>query len=82
MSQASKRLTSPAFILGLILALSVLLRMAAALYFGDRIVEQPGIHDQVSYDALARSLLVGKGYQFDAALSPIVCAGRGKHITG
>ena len=75
MPQAGKRLTSPAFLLGLILALSVFLRMVVAVYFGDRIAELPGIQDQVSYDALARSLLAGKGYQFDAAWYPFTPAG-------
>jgi 4-amino-4-deoxy-L-arabinose transferase-like glycosyltransferase len=31
---------------------------------GDQIRVLPGIHDQVSYDALARSLLAGRGYSF------------------
>jgi 4-amino-4-deoxy-L-arabinose transferase-like glycosyltransferase len=31
---------------------------------GDQVTVLPGIHDQVSYDALARSLLDGRGYSF------------------
>ncbi len=50
--------------LALILSVSVLLRFAAALYMGDRVVPLPGIYDQVTYDALAQSLLAGRGYSF------------------
>jgi 4-amino-4-deoxy-L-arabinose transferase-like glycosyltransferase len=31
---------------------------------GNQITVLPGVHDQVSYDALARSLLAGRGYSF------------------
>jgi 4-amino-4-deoxy-L-arabinose transferase-like glycosyltransferase len=31
---------------------------------GDQVTELPGIQDQISYDALARSLLDGRGYSF------------------
>lgn len=47
-----------------IFVIAVLLRAAAALYMGDRIEILPGIHDQISYDALAKSLVAGKGFQF------------------
>ena len=48
----------------LILAAAVLIRIPAALLMGDQVSELPGIQDQVSYDALARSLLAGRGYSF------------------
>src|SRR5678816_4953492 len=48
----------------LILAAAVLIRIAVALLMGDQVNELPGIQDQVSYDALARSLLAGRGYSF------------------
>ena len=48
----------------LILAAAVLIRIPAALYMGDQITVLPGIQDQVSYDALAHSLLDGRGYSF------------------
>ncbi len=51
-------------ILTLILFGAVLVRVPAALYMGDQVTVLPGIHDQVSYDALARSLLAGRGYSF------------------
>jgi 4-amino-4-deoxy-L-arabinose transferase-like glycosyltransferase len=50
--------------LTLILVTAVLIRMLIAIYLGDQLTILPGIHDQVSYDALARSLLDGRGYSF------------------
>ena len=50
--------------LAVILFVSVVLRLAAALYMGDRVVPLPGTYDQVTYDALAQSLLAGRGYSF------------------
>ena len=51
-------------LLTLILVAAVLIRIPIALYMGDQVTVLPGIHDQVSYDALARSLLEGRGYSF------------------
>ena len=51
-------------ILIVILIAAVLIRIPVALYMGDQVTELPGIQDQVSYDALARSLLEGRGYSF------------------
>ena len=48
----------------LILVAAVLIRIPVALLMGDRVTELPGIQDQISYDALARSLLDGQGYSF------------------
>ena len=48
----------------LILVAAVLIRIPVALLMGDQITVLPGIQDQVSYDALARSLLDGRGYSF------------------
>ena len=48
----------------LILAAAILIRIPAALYMGNHITVLPGIQDQVSYDALARGLLDGRGYSF------------------
>src|SRR6266487_6601935 len=48
----------------LILAAAILIRIPIALYMGDQVTVLPGIQDQVSYDALARSLLDGRGYSF------------------
>jgi 4-amino-4-deoxy-L-arabinose transferase-like glycosyltransferase len=51
-------------LLAAILTAAVLIRIPAALYMGDQVFELPGIQDQVSYDALAHSLLEGRGYSF------------------
>jgi 4-amino-4-deoxy-L-arabinose transferase-like glycosyltransferase len=56
--------TKPKQLLILILAAAVLIRISIALYMGDHVTPMPGIQDQVSYDALARSLLAGRGYSF------------------
>lgn len=51
-------------ILTVILVAAVVIRIPVAIYMGDQVTELPGIQDQVSYDALARSLLDGRGYSF------------------
>jgi 4-amino-4-deoxy-L-arabinose transferase-like glycosyltransferase len=51
-------------LLTLILVAAVLVRIPIAIYMGDQVIELPAIQDQVSYDALARSLLDGRGYSF------------------
>jgi 4-amino-4-deoxy-L-arabinose transferase-like glycosyltransferase len=48
----------------LILLVAILVRLPIAFYLGDQVTVLPGIHDQLSYDALARSLLAGQGYSF------------------
>lgn len=50
-----------------IIAVAVLLRLGAALYLGDSLggERQERAYDQVSYDALAQSLLAGRGYSFE-----------------
>ncbi len=46
------------------------LRLAAALYLGDRVEPFSGAFDQVSYDTLARRLLGGHGLTFPTAWCP------------
>lgn len=58
----------------MIIVAAILVRVAAALYMGDRIDPLPGIFDQISYQALAESLLQGKGYQFISAWYPFTPA--------
>jgi 4-amino-4-deoxy-L-arabinose transferase-like glycosyltransferase len=60
--------------LWIILGVSVLTRVLAAFYLGDQVEVLPGTHDQISYDALARSLLAGKGFSFDQAWYPFTPA--------
>lgn len=50
--------------LWLILALSVGLRLAAALYLGPEVRPTPGAFDQLSYDALAQRVAGGQGFSF------------------
>jgi len=48
-----------------IIALSVLLRVAVALYLGDNIEEtRGGTYDQISYDMLAQRVAQGHGFSF------------------
>lgn len=47
-----------------ILALSVLLHLVAAVYIGNTVEVLPGTFDQVSYHALALSVLGGHGFSF------------------
>lgn len=47
-----------------IMVLSVLLRVAMAFYFGNKVVELPGISDQVSYHNLALRVAGGHGFSF------------------
>jgi 4-amino-4-deoxy-L-arabinose transferase-like glycosyltransferase len=62
-------------ILGIILALAVLLRLAAALYLGDSVKELPGTADQLSYHNLALRLLGGHGFTFGEDWWPATPAG-------
>jgi 4-amino-4-deoxy-L-arabinose transferase-like glycosyltransferase len=61
-------------LLTLILVAAVLVRIPIALYMGDQVIELPGIQDQISYDALARSLLDGQGYSFPKSWYPFTPA--------
>ena len=57
-----------------ILLVSVLLRVAAALYFGNVIVDLPGTFDQVSYHTLAARLVDGYGFTFGERWWPVTPA--------
>lgn len=61
--------------LALVIVVSVLLRIAAALYFGDQVVELPGTNDQLSYHHLALRLLGGHGFSFGEDWWPATRAG-------
>jgi 4-amino-4-deoxy-L-arabinose transferase-like glycosyltransferase len=58
-----------------IFALSVCLRLASAFYQGNTIEPLPGVHDQVSYDALARRVADGQGFTFATNWWPATRAG-------
>jgi len=61
-------------LLTLILVAALLIRIPIALLMGDSVTVLPGIHDQVSYDALARSLMDGRGYSFTEKWYPFTPA--------
>lgn len=58
-----------------IIFVSVLLRVAVAIYMGNQVVELPGIFDQVSYHNLALRVLGGHGFTFGEMWWPITRAG-------
>lgn len=62
-------------VLGVILLVSVLARVAAALYLGNDVVDMPGISDQVSYHNLALRILDGHGFTFGEPWWPATPAG-------
>jgi 4-amino-4-deoxy-L-arabinose transferase-like glycosyltransferase len=61
-------------ILFVILILSVLLRLAAALYLGDSVEILPGTYDQISYHNLALRVLDGHGFSFGQGWWPLTAA--------
>lgn len=61
--------------LTIIVLVSVLLRVAVAVYLGNEVVELPGTFDQVSYDMLAKQVLNGKGFTVAEQWWPVTPAG-------
>ncbi len=61
--------------LALIVVASVLLRIAAAVYMGNEVVELPGTSDQLSYHNLAIRVLQGHGFTFGENWWPVTKAG-------
>ena len=58
----------------LIIAASIVLRVAAAIYIGDSVVELPGTADQISYNQLAIRVLGGHGFSFGENWWPFTSA--------
>jgi len=58
-----RRIQSYHILLAIILV-SVVLRVAAALYLGNEVVDMPGTFDQISYHQLALRVLGGHGFSF------------------
>lgn len=54
----------------MIAAAASVLRLGAAVYFGDVVVPMPGVADQVSYHALALRVLDGHGFSFGTGWWP------------
>jgi 4-amino-4-deoxy-L-arabinose transferase-like glycosyltransferase len=69
MSRTQRRL------LILILAVSVILRVAAAIYLGNRVEVLPGTFDQISYHNLAMRVAAGYGFSFGEEWWPATAAG-------
>ncbi|MFC1976402.1 glycosyltransferase family 39 protein, partial [Chloroflexota bacterium] len=61
--------------LAVIVMVAILLRVAAAFYFGNQVVVLPGTFDQVSYDMLAQRILGGYGFTVADRWWPITPAG-------
>lgn len=59
----------------MIVGFAVLIRVGAALYLGDQVVELPGTFDQISYHSLALRVLGGHGFTFEKAWWPVTKAG-------
>lgn len=59
-----------------VLVISVALRIASALYEGNTVGILPGVHDQLSYDALARRVAQGYGFTFASDWWPATSAGQ------
>jgi hypothetical protein len=58
-----------------IVLLGILLRVGSALYQGNSVEPLPGVHDQISYDNLARRVLGGYGFTHDKGWWPATRAG-------
>ena len=62
-------------ILGATFFISIVLRVGAALYLGNTVVDMPGTFDQISYHNLAIRLINGHGFTFGQLWWPITPAG-------
>ena len=58
-----------------IIVISVMLRVAVALAFGEKIETLPGIFDQLSYHSLAERVASGHGFTFGEPWWPVTGAG-------
>jgi 4-amino-4-deoxy-L-arabinose transferase-like glycosyltransferase len=59
----------------IIIVAAIVLRMGSAAFQGNKVVELPGISDQVSYDGLARRVAGGYGFSFAEGHWPMTPAG-------
>jgi len=57
-----------------ILVASTFLRLASAFYQGDAVTPMPGVHDQISYEALALRIVDGHGFSFGSNWWPATAA--------
>ncbi len=68
-----KQIQSRHILIGIVVV-AVLLRVAAALYLGNQVVELPGTFDQISYHNLALRVLGGHGFSFGELWWPVTPA--------
>ena len=63
-------------LLMIVVVIAVMVRVGASIYLGEELVgiQQRRIQDQVSYNALAISILKGQGYTFDRIWYPFTPA--------
>jgi 4-amino-4-deoxy-L-arabinose transferase-like glycosyltransferase len=57
-----------------IILISVILRLGAAIFLGDQVVDLPGTSDQISYNALALRVMSGHGFSFGENWWPATAA--------
>lgn len=62
-------------VLLVLIAAAISLRLLSSFLHGNTVTNLPGIHDQVSYDALARRVLDGNGFSFAQNYWPMTRAG-------
>jgi hypothetical protein len=60
--------------LKIIILVAILLRALSALFQGNGVEPLPGIHDQISYDELARRVIEGHGFSFATNHWPVTQA--------
>lgn len=60
----------------LILTVSTLLRLGAAIYMGNTVTDLPGIWDQITYHTLAQRVLGGYGFSYATDWWPMTRAGQ------
>jgi 4-amino-4-deoxy-L-arabinose transferase-like glycosyltransferase len=58
----------------IIISVSIFLRLAAAIYLGNTVVNLPGTYDQISYHNLAVRVLNGHGFTFGTTWWPATAA--------
>ncbi len=57
-----------------IILISIILRLASAIYMGNQVTDLPGTYDQISYDSLARRVATGHGFSFGQPWWPATAA--------
>jgi hypothetical protein len=62
--------------LGIIIAVSILLRLCMALYLQNSVTELPGVSDQLSYHLLANRVIDGYGFTFEKLWWPMTYPGQ------